>query len=108
MIDQDSVTKSSTADLVRPVVTEAPTVIDERYVLERRLGGGGMGTVYRARDTLAERHHDRDPYVALKLINEALRGNAEVRTMLLQRECSRAQKTITPQHHPRFLFLGCE
>jgi serine/threonine protein kinase len=106
MIDQHGATQSNTADLMRPVATEAPTVIDDRYVLERRLGGGGMGTVYRARDKLMERHHDRDPYVALKLINDALRGNAEVRT-LLQRECSRAQKLSHP-NIIRVFYFGCD
>ena len=106
MIDQQGATQSNTADLMRPAATEAPTVIDDRYVLERRLGGGGMGTVYRARDKLMERHHDRDPYVALKLINEALRDNAEVRT-LLQRECSRAQKLSHP-NIIRVFYFGCD
>ncbi len=106
MIDQHGATQSNAADLMRPVATEAPTVIDDRYVLERRLGGGGMGTVYRARDKLMERHRDRDPYVALKLINDALRGNAEVRT-LLQRECSRAQKLSHP-NIIRVFYFGCD
>jgi serine/threonine protein kinase len=70
-------------------------IVDARYVLERRLGGGGMGVVYRALDQLMEKHHDRDPYVALKLISESLRQNEEAR-MLLQRECSRAQKLSHP------------
>jgi serine/threonine protein kinase len=42
-----------------------------------------------------EKRHDRDPYVALKLISESLRQNEEAR-MLLQRECSRAQKLSHP------------
>jgi len=73
----------------------AGTVVDRRYVLESRLGGGGMGEVFRARDTLMEKHRDRAPYVALKLIGESLRGNAEARTAL-QRECSRAQSLSHP------------
>jgi serine/threonine protein kinase len=79
-----------------PSAAEATAVIvDGRYVLERRLGGGGMGVVYRALDQLMEKHHDRDPYVALKLISESLRQNEEARLML-QRECSRAQKLSHP------------
>src|SRR6202012_207411 len=90
-MDQDSAMQDNTGDLKRTVASEPSIVIDNRYVLERRLGGGGMGVAYRARDKLMERHHDRDPYVALKLISDAMRNDAEIRT-LLQRECSRAQK----------------
>jgi serine/threonine protein kinase len=86
-----------------PQVTEPPhaageaeaVTVDGRYVLEHRLGGGGMGVVYKALDQLMLKHHDRDPYVALKLISESLRQNEEARTML-QRECSRAQKLSHP------------
>src|SRR5580698_9849474 len=70
-MDQHIATQDNTQDLKRTVASEASIVIDNRYVLERRLGGGGMGVVYRARDKLMERHHDRDPYVALKLISDA-------------------------------------
>jgi hypothetical protein len=34
MIDEQSATQSNTADLMRPVATEAPAVIDDRYVLK--------------------------------------------------------------------------
>jgi serine/threonine protein kinase len=74
---------------------DSAVIVDARYVLEHRLGGGGMGVVYRALDQLMVKHHDRDPYVALKLISESLRQNEEART-LLQRECSRAQKLSHP------------
>jgi serine/threonine protein kinase len=83
-----------------------PDIVDDRYVLEQRLGGGGMGVVYRARDSLMERHHDRDPYVALKLISDAMRSNTDART-LLQRECSRAQKLSHP-NIIRVFYFGCD
>jgi serine/threonine protein kinase len=78
-----------------PAGEDNAVIVDARYVLEHRLGGGGMGVVYKALDQLMLKHHDRDPYVALKLISESLRQNEEAR-MMLQRECSRAQKLSHP------------
>jgi serine/threonine-protein kinase len=48
-----------------------PRVLGERYRLERRLGRGGMGTVYEASDTALERR------IAVKVIREDLVGSAE-------------------------------
>jgi len=48
-----------------------PRLLAGRYKLERRLGRGGMGTVYAALDTALERR------VAIKLIREDLVGNME-------------------------------
>jgi serine/threonine protein kinase len=86
--------------------TSATRVVDSRYVLEERLGGGGMGVVYRARDKLMEKHRDRDPYVALKLITDALRADQQARS-LLQRECSRAQRLSHP-NIVRVFYFGCD
>lgn len=48
-----------------------PRLLADRYLLERRLGRGGMGTVYQAADTALERH------VAVKLIRDDLVGSAD-------------------------------
>jgi serine/threonine-protein kinase len=52
-----------------PLTTTSGTrLLNQRYRLERRLGRGGMGTVYAAVDDVLERH------VAVKLIREDLAG----------------------------------
>jgi tRNA A-37 threonylcarbamoyl transferase component Bud32 len=48
-----------------------PRLLEGRYYLERRLGRGGMGTVYAASDRALERR------VAVKVIREDLVGSAE-------------------------------
>jgi len=75
----------------RSPARDDPEVINGRYALERRLGGGGMGEVFLARDLMAEKHRDSDPFLALKLLNRELRKD-QLAIMALQREGARAQK----------------
>ncbi len=50
-------------ELVRPFEGKTGDRVDDRYVLETRLGVGGMGTVWRASDSVSGKQ------VALKLLN---------------------------------------
>ncbi|WP_346656835.1 serine/threonine-protein kinase [Pseudomonas sp. SWRI92] len=51
-------------------IGDVPKILSGRYCLERMLGAGGMGVVYRTRDLLYEQFGDPDPYIALKMLRE--------------------------------------
>jgi len=72
-----------------------PRVLKSRFVLDDRLGSGGMGTVYRAKDLRKVEARDRHPYVAVKVLNADIRRHPEA-FIALEREASRSQQL---SHH---------
>ncbi len=70
-------------------------VVQRRFVLERMIGAGAMGEVWRAKDLIREQARNPRPIVALKLLNAdcALHPDAFVG---LEREASRSQQLAHP------------
>jgi serine/threonine protein kinase len=87
-------TSSSWSDLERSVADGPPlgkgSIVKDRFVLEEELGRGGMGIVFKARDLRKEEAQDRNPWVALKLLNDEFRRHPES-LKALQRESRKAQ-----------------
>jgi len=80
--------------------TETPAgtknqVLKERFILEKVLGVGGMGVVYKAKDRLKVEAKDRDPYVAIKVLSEEFKTHPEA-FIALQRESRKAQRIAHP------------
>ena len=71
------------------------SIVRGRFKLEKVLGVGGMGKVYKALDLLKEEAKDRKPYVAIKLLNDNFKDHPQA-FISLQREASRQQKLSHP------------
>lgn len=66
-----------------------------RYLLDRLIGQGAMGQVWRAKDLLGEEARDRNPFVAVKVLNADFEGHSDA-FVAMHREASRAQKLAHP------------
>ena len=74
---------------------EPGAVVKSRFVLEQRIGEGGMGVVFKAKDLRKEEAQDRDPSVAIKFLSSEFRRHPEA-LKALQRETRRAQTLAHP------------
>lgn len=70
-------------------------ILKGRFVLEERLGAGGMGTVYKARDLRKVEARDRNPYVAVKVLNDDFKRHPDA-FIALQREAAKSQALSHP------------
>lgn len=89
LLDKDPVAQVKEGDL-----------LDERFLLERELGRGGMSIVFRARDLFKEKARDPDPHVAVKVLTGRLSEHPEA-WIALQREINKAQTLA----HPRIVTV---
>ncbi len=70
-------------------------VLNNRFELEECLGSGGMSTVYKATDRRKVEADDRNPYVAVKVLNLAFRAHPSS-LIALQREAKKCQSLAHP------------
>ena len=70
-------------------------VLKGRFTLEKVIGVGGMGVVYKAIDRLKVEARDRDPYVAIKVLSEEFKSHPES-FIALQRESRKTQRIAHP------------
>ncbi len=103
--DDESVTTDSNASRSRKngaeiTLPDVPIkgvgdVLNDRFVLEERVGTGGMSTVYKALDRRKLEADDRDPYIAVKILNMEFRAHPDS-LIALQREAKKCHKLAHP------------
>ncbi|QPK63466.1 serine/threonine protein kinase [Methylomonas sp. LL1] len=71
------------------------SILKNRFELQQLLGVGGMGMVFKATDLRKIEAQDKDPFVALKVLNQDFQANP-MALVSLQRETKRAQTLSHP------------
>ncbi|MGK0340518.1 MAG: hypothetical protein ACJAXW_001061 [Candidatus Azotimanducaceae bacterium] len=70
--------------------SEAGRLLKNRFVLEEKIGSGGMGDVYKALDLRQQEAQERNPYIAIKILNESFARHKDG-FISLQRETTRTR-----------------
>ncbi|MCB1645129.1 MAG: serine/threonine protein kinase, partial [Pseudomonadales bacterium] len=70
--------------------SEAGRLLKNRFVLEEKVGSGGMGDVYKALDLRQQEAQERNPYIAIKILNDSFSRHKDA-FISLQREATRTR-----------------
>lgn len=80
---------------IQPIAIEPGQTIRGTYCIESKIGGGGMGDVWKAVDLIQDAGEAADKYVAIKFINKEIRSHPYALKALV-REFGRYKKLIHP------------
>ncbi len=85
----------ATAAPAEQLVLGPGAILKERFILDAVIGTGGMSTVFKGRDLRKVEVEDKNPWVALKVLNEDFQRYPDA-YIALAREASRQQKLAHP------------
>ncbi|HWV15915.1 MAG TPA: protein kinase [Cellvibrio sp.] len=71
------------------------SLLKKRFFLERVLGEGGMGTVYKTKDLRKVEAEDPNPYIATKVLNQAFKDHPNA-FVTLQQEAAKSHALAHP------------
>jgi serine/threonine protein kinase len=96
-LGQSAATSLSTGSPVAGVDREFQEgdLLRGRFELISKLGEGGMGAVWKGKDKLKEEARDRNPFVAIKLLQGDFKSHPEA-FIALQRETAKQQRLAHP------------
>jgi len=80
---------------IRRTGLQPGAVIKQRFLLQKRLGEGGMGVVFTARDLLQEEVSHEKSLIAIKFLSEGIKEHPNAFRML-QQECKKSQDLAHP------------
>lgn len=69
--------------------------LKNRFVLQKKIGSGGMGSIFLAKDKRKEELRDRDSLVVIKVLKDELHDNFDA-VVSLQREAKKSQALSHP------------
>ena len=94
-ITRKRATDSDDATVLHTPAPSPGEILKNRFVLETVIGRGGMGTIFKARDLRKEEAQDKDPFVAVKVLNPSFRDDPDA-LVIFQREAKKAQTLAHP------------
>jgi len=89
------VSTPTTREKTKETRLEPGAIINNRFVLERLLGRGGMGSVFKARDLRKEEANDPNSHIAIKFLNDDFKQHPQA-LISLQREAKKSQTLAHP------------
>lgn len=78
-----------------PVVLEPGQQLKNRFLLEKKIGSGGMGAIFLAKDLRKEELQDKDSQIVIKVLKDELHDNFDA-VLALQREAKKSQTLAHP------------